>query len=756
MGKLTRILLYTVGAVVLLLVIVAVSLPLFLNADSFRTRIETTLTKSLGRKVTIGKVNLSVWSGGLVADNVSIADDPRFSSQPFVTADSVKIRVELFPLILHREIHIQGFALQSPKIQLLRGANAAGKQTWNYSSISSSSNKPAAQPAAPGTAPELTAGHIEVTGGQITVGEQASPSSGAAQNRVYQHVDLDVKNFGFSHSFPFTASAQLPGDGSVSIKGTAGPINQQDAADTPFQGNLELKHIDPLAAGLVEPSDGVSGLVEDVVLDASWTGQQLHVTKLLVDSPHINLVNSNKPKPTAAAAGPKKPSPLQSLSVDDAEIKNGAVTMTTAGKAGAPVVYQQINASLTNLTPTSISPFKLSAQLPGGGGLSASGKAGPFNQQNNASTPVIANVSLTHVQLGTAGVLPPDTGISGVMNLQAQVQSNGQTLSAAGKAQVANIKLAKNGTPSAAPVEAQFALTQNELAKTGQIQSGRLSVGQAVIGLGGTYQTSGPTTALNLKVNGNAVPIDAIEAFLPALGVRLPQGSRLQGGTLTTALTVSGSTASPVITGPVRIENTQLAGFNLGQKLGTLSKLTGGKIGSATGNGTTVRSLSMNVRDTSAGIETNQIALDVVGLGTATGNGSVSEAGALKYAVLLKLTGLTGNGAAPAASSNSSNSSAGGAAGLAGGLAGLIPGGAGGGKGLDLAGGLAGGLLKKGIPVEIGGTTTNPTFAPNLSGLATGIGASAAQQVLHGKGTPAAGKPADQLKNALGGFLGKH
>ncbi len=757
MGKLTRFVLIAVAAVVLLVVIVAVSLPLFLNADSFRTRIETTLTTSLGRKVTIGKVELSVWSGGLVAENVSIADDPHFSSQPFLEAQSIKIRVELLPLVLHREIHIQGFALQSPKIQLLRGANAAGKQTWNYSSISSGGSKSAAQPAAPATTPNLTAGHVEVTDGQITVGEQAGPgSTGAEQNRVYQQVSLDVKNFGFTNSFPFTASAHLPGDGTVSLNGTAGPINQQDASETPFQGHLELKHIDPLAAGLVEPSDGLSGLVEDVVLDAAWSGQQLHVTRLLVDSPHLNLVQTSTPKTPApaTAAGPKKPSVFETLSVDDAEIKNGAITMTTAGKAGAPVVYQQINAQVTNLTPTSVSPFKVSAQLPGGGGLTANGQAGPFNQQSNASTPVNANVSLSHVQLATAGVLPPDAGISGVMDLQAQVRSNGQMLNAAGKAQVVNIKLAKNGTPSAKPVNAQFTIAQNELAKTGQIQSATVSVGRAVVGLGGTYQSSGPTTALNLKVNGNAMPIDEIEAFLPAVGVRLPQGSRLQGGTLTTALTVSGSSASPVITGPVRIDNTQLSGFNLGAKLQTLSKLTGGRITSATGNGTNVRSLSMDVRDTTAGIETDKIALDVAGLGTATGNGSVSEAGALRYSMLLKLTGLTMGGAAPAAGSQPAPS--GGSSGLAGGLAGLLGGGAGGGSSNALLGSLAASAMKRGIPVEIAGTTSNPTFAPNLAGLATGVGASAAQQVLQGqgKGAPSAGKPADQLKKSLGGFLG--
>ena len=393
-----------------------------------------------------------------------------------------------------------------------------------------------------------------------------------------------------------------------------------------------------------------------------------------------------------------------------------------------------MNAQITNLTPKTASPFTVSAQLPGGGTLSANGTAGPFNQQNNAATPVNAQVTLKHVELASSGVLPADAGIAGTADLQAQIQSNGQTLNATGSTQIAGIKLAKDGQPSSKPVQVQFSVAQNEQAMTGEIQKATFTVGRAVINMNGTYQASGPTTAINLKVNGDGVPIDELEAFLPALGVRLPQGSSLRGGTLTTALTVSGSTANPVISGPVRLNNTQLAGFDLGSKLQTLSQLTGGKIGSATGSGTNIRSLSMNIREAGGAIQTDNIALDVAGVGTATGAGTVSAAGALNYNVILKLTELAG-GSAPGTKAAAANP-AGGKAALLGSLAGMIGGGAGGAAGgLGAVGGIASGILKNGIPVAIGGTTSNPTFAPNLRGVASGVGASAGQQLLKGKTT---------------------
>jgi AsmA protein len=335
-----------------------------------------------------------------------------------------------------------------------------------------------------------------------------------------------------------------------------------------------------------------------------------------------------------------------------------------------------------------------------------------------------------------------------VADLQAKITSNGQTLNATGTATVAGIKLAKDGVPSPKPVQLQFTVAQNEQAMSGEVQQAALTLGSATtVNISGTYQTSGPTTTLNLKVVGNSMSINELEAFLPAVGVHLPQGSRLQGGTVTTALAVTGTTASPVISGPVKVSNTQLAGFDLGSKLQALSSFTGGKISSSTGPGTTIRSLSMNVREEGGSIRTDNVALDVAGVGTATGAGGVSSAGALNYNMVLKLTGLT------VGSGGGNQASAGGTAGMVGALSGLIPGGAAGGA----VGGIASSALKSGIPVAIGGTTSNPTFTPNVAGLAAGVGASAAQGLLNGKTQPNNGKKAaDPLSNALGGLFGKH
>ena len=729
-----RPLLIVLGSFAALILLIALAIPLFLNGDAFRARIETALTTSLGRKVTLGKLDLSVLTGNLVAGNASIADDPAFSTEPFLQASKVKIGIEIFPLIVSREIHITGFAIDSPKITLLRAANG----TWNYSTIGSAQQNTAANKESSTLIPNLTVGHVTINDGQLTVGSEPAPGTPATPRRTYDKLTLEAKDFSFQKSFPFSASAHLPGDGTVSLSGKAGPINPRDASLTPFEAHLEAKNIDPLAAGFVDSTAGVSGTVESIDVQANWNGQQLHVANLVVDTPKLTLVRENKP--TSVAPPPTAPNSnnmLSTLTADHLQIKNAAITITSPGQA-TPAVYQQLNAELTNVSPTSASPFKLSAQIPGGGSVTGDGTVGPINQASAVATPLNAHVALSHLDLGTSGVVAPEAGISGIANLDLKALSDGKNLNANASANIQGLRIAKNGSPSPKPVIVQLTASQDLQALTGQIQNAVITIGKAIINVAGTYQTNGATTTLNLKVDSKAASIDELEAFLPSVGVHLPSGSRLQGGTLTTNLNVTGAVGAPIINGPVRIDNTNLAGFDLGSKLGPLSSLAGIKSGS----GTAIQSLSANVAINGGNVRTDNISVIVPSIGSATGSGTISAAGALNYNTVLKLTGILGGG-------SGKGGSAAGAGGLAGSLVGLIPGGAVGGTAGSVIGNFAGAALRNGVPVAIGGTTSNPTFTPNMGGIVNSASTGATR-----KGSP---KPsqngANPLSNIVGGLL---
>ncbi len=712
-----------IGAGILLLVIVValVSIPHFLNADSFRTRIESTLSTAVGRKVTLGKLELSLWSGSLVAQNAAVADDPAFSSRPFLQASQVRIGIEILPLIFGQQIHIEGFDLAEPQITLLHASNG----TWNYSSLGAGAAKtPAAKKESGGMIPNLTVAHVDVTGGRLTVALAPAEGAGSQAIRVYNGLDLRVTNFSFEKSFSFTASALLPDAGSVSIHGTAGPVNPQDASLTPFAVHLELKHLNPGAAGVLDASSGVTGLTGGITVDATWSGHLLHVAKLLIDSPNLLIARPATPTPPAPAAAPDSNSMIATLSVDSLEVKNGVITVAASGQPASTAVYRQVNLTVSNYSPKTSSPFNLSAQLPRGGSLNVSGNAGPFNQQNAARTPIDAEISLKHVDIAASGLIAPGSGIGGLMNLDAKATSDGQTLNSNGVAHVEGLRLAKNATSSSQPVDVRFAATRNMQSQAGQLQHSTVTIGSgAVINVVGTYQPTGAATQVSLKVDAPGLMIDQIQAFLPSLGIKLPPGSRLQGGTLTASLNVTGPTNNPVISGPVRLDNTQLAGFDLGSALSSIAPLTGLHPGS----GTVIRSLSLNLYAANGSIRTDNVVLVVPALGSATGSGTIAASGALNYHVNLKPAALSGGGAGAAE-----------AGGVASQLMGMVPGGAG-----KVVGALPANMLKNGIPLAIAGTTSSPTFTPSFLG---GGGNS--------PGTSSKGQtPGNSVGNALGGLL---
>jgi len=80
-----------VGALILIVIII----PFFIDANSFRPKLESELSTTLGRPVKVGNLSLSLLSGAVKADDIAIADDPAFSKTAFVQAKSLKVGVEL-------------------------------------------------------------------------------------------------------------------------------------------------------------------------------------------------------------------------------------------------------------------------------------------------------------------------------------------------------------------------------------------------------------------------------------------------------------------------------------------------------------------------------------------------------------------------------------------------------------------------------------------------------------------------------------
>jgi AsmA protein len=507
------------GIALAALIVILIVLPFFINVNRYKPKVESAASTALGRQVTVGDLSLSIFSGSVGAQSVAIADDPSFGNAPFVTAKSLKVGIELMPLIFSQQLNVTDINLEEPQISLLKAAN--GK--WNFSSI-----------------------------------------GGASQ----------------------------------------------------------------------------------------------------------------KKEPGPAKAGGEAPS---NFTVAKLKVTDGRLSVGNANSAAKPVIYDKVNITVTNFSFTSQFPFELTAELPRGGDANISGKAGPINSEDATKTPLEAALKVNSLNLDAIGVIDPATGIAGVANFDGTLNSNGSLAKVAGQLTGNQLKFSPKGTPAPKPITVKYAADADLDKQLETITQGDIAIGKAQAHLTGTLQSHGGAESVNLKLNAPNMPVDELQAMLPSLGIVLPSGSQLRGGTLSTDLTITGPVNRLVITGPVRLSNAQLANFDLGSKLGALSAFTGK---TASSRDTSIQNASFNARVSPEGSTLDNIAVNIPALAAMSGNGTISPEGALNFKMLANLQG-----------------------GVAGGLT-------------KIAGAPIG---QNGIAFAIQGTTSDPKFVPDVGGIATGL-----------------------------------
>jgi AsmA protein len=472
--------------------------------------------------------------------------------------------------------------------------------------------------------------------------------------------------------------------------------------------------------------------------------RQLNVSSFAIEEPEITLLKNSKGTwnySTLGAAGQSKnasstatapakgggaapTATAPGFSVDKLTIENGKITVGTVGAKAAPSVYSKVDLEASDLSYTTQFPFKLTATGPGNSDLKVEGKAGPINQTDTSATPLNATVSVEHLDLAKTGFIDPASGIAGIMDFNGSLNSDGKQMNAKGTVKANKLKASAAGAPSSVPLTVDYATDYTLASQTGVLNQGDIHIGNAVAHLTGTYDAAAQPTKVNLKMNAQGMPLGDLEGFLPAVGVVLPPGSKLQGGTLTANLTISGPVDKPVIAGPINMQNAKLAGFSMKSKLGALSSFTG-LGGGGNSSDTEIQTLSANVRNDPSGTKIDNLNLVVPSIGTVTGGGTVSAAGQLDFKMVAKLAGGVGAGITQVA---------GGAGGIASSLMG------GGGKGNSSGGG---------IPFMVKGTTSNPQVIPDVGGAVGNM----VKGSVPGMGNAA--NPTGAATSALGGLLGK-
>ncbi len=377
--------------------------------------------------------------------------------------------------------------------------------------------------------------------------------------------------------------------------------------------------------------------------------RKLIVTDLILDQPEIGLVQAASGDWNFSGLGAKSktvtPAPASSsgrlpldLSVKLIKITNGRMTLRRTVGHWKPLELDQVNLELRDFSSTSAFPFTLSAQVAGGGSLNLDGKAGPLNPNDSSMTPLTLNLKVAQLDLVKSGVNDVAPDIAGIMAFDGSGESDGTTMRLKGKVKIDKLKLAKGGTPAGRVVEADFAIQHDLRKHAGTIRQGDFHVGSAVAHLTGSYAEKGESMTVNLKLAGPGMPVQELEALLPAMAVVLPAGTSLKGGTASANLVMEGPADRLVTTGSVSLNDTQLVGFNLPKKMASIEKLAGIK----EAPDTDIQVLSTNFRSSPEGMSADEMKLVVPAIGELSGAGTVSPANALdfKMSAMVHTSGL--------------------------------------------------------------------------------------------------------------------
>jgi len=420
--------------------------------------------------------------------------------------------------------------------------------------------------------------------------------------------------------------------------------------------------------------------------------RSLQVTTITVDSPQVTVIRNSAGRWNYSSLG-SSGVPAGDVAFKKLEWKNGRVIVGSTDSRKRSI-YEHVDVTMSHASLTSAFPVIATGDLDGGGHFTLAGNVGRLNREDASLTPFDGRLNINGLNLAARGFLNPSIGLGGLLDIDATIASNNDEREVRGTARILKALLVAGGSPSAQPVTFDFNTKYNRRKHSGVLGPSTLRVGNATARLNGAYDSSrGEYSVVSIKVVGNHMPVTDLRSFLPGIGIHFPKGTTLATGTLNMDLTVSGPTNNLVTAGRVGLYGAKLAGFNLGAQVKAIS----GFSGLETGNDLNIEQLTTNLRVAQNGLRFDTFNAVVPAVGYLIGAGTIDARNNLDFKMVATVTARLHGGM----------DSVVGTAGVIGDVIGALTGG---GKSSSKS-------KSQRIPFIVEGTTSDPRFVPDVSGL---------------------------------------
>ncbi|MGA7796102.1 MAG: AsmA family protein [Candidatus Acidiferrales bacterium] len=292
--------------VVLLLVVLAV--PYFVNVDRYRDTIADALAKQTGRKVTVGSIHARLFPGaGVTVAELHVGNPPGFPVGDLVGADEIRVNVALAPL-LHGTIHVNSVDLVRPKLTLL--TDSSGKNNYTFAA-----SDPSAAPAkSSDSSSSMTLDQIDsinLTGAEIVVGSVIKGA--AAPLADTKGINVTLHNFAVSpmRMHDWQAESNLSSV-TLALSGWKDPIAFHTGQFTLSGGKLDAQFVADLAtAADIKGTLNVPDF-EHPQVNFEMSSSQLDIDKLIDvagSGPSGPGGSADPSGPSSPASAPQKPAP---------------------------------------------------------------------------------------------------------------------------------------------------------------------------------------------------------------------------------------------------------------------------------------------------------------------------------------------------------------------------------------------------------------------------------------------------------------